>query len=485
MKNSSALSRLLNGLRSEPHDFRGSLQVFPDLSSEKLVADLELEAKGREYGVNNEPAATSSTLDKNELAIIERIEAEQKSAHATFLEHLDAYSERIRALDFEGRFAEIQQAAPEAIASLRTEAANGRNELNLMRRHLKDLEVEKLSFQKAHNLKRTAKVYSRGTTAIKIGTVLVLLLIETLLNGAFLSKGNELGFLGGTLEAAAFAFLNVLAAFGLGRLGAPELVHRNPIRKILGGISVVIFFVFLIALNLGLAHYREVTAVTADAGQVVVLKLLKDPFNLVDFKSWLFFALGSIFGIIAFIDGIVFDDPYPGYGLLQRRLSKAHDEYTERVRVLVEELEEIRQATSEAVALAGRDLSKRRIEFDQLLMNRSRLANLFHQHQVHLERTCNYLLSVYRDANRRARSTPVPERFTSEYLLRRIDEPDDNYLKGYQEKLNSELALAQSDLLQHATSISEEFERAAKEYRLIDAIVDERERDGSAVQQAS
>lgn len=486
MNKPSSLSRLLEGLRREPHDYKASLQVFPDLSVDKIAAELELGRKGSERGARNEPASQSASLDEIELRVIERIESERKSAHATLLDELDAYSQRLNALDFEGRFAAIRQAAPEAIGSLRTEVANGRNELNLMRRHLRDLEVEKSVFQKRHGLDRTARASTTGTLVLKVGIILVLLLVETVLNGVFLSKGSELGLLGGTVEALTFAALNILVSFGLGRFGAPEILHRNWLRKLFGVMAIGAFLAFVVVLNLGLAHYREMAGtILDDAGREVMKRVVAQPFGLTDLKSWLFFALGVTFGVIAFLDGVKFDDPYPGYGDLQRRLTKAHDDYIERVRVLVEELDEIRVETNDALEEAGRDLSMRRTEFDRMLESRRRLISLFKSHQGQLERVCNALLGIYREANREARTTPAPKRFATKYTIQKIEEPAELVSKTDRDRLRATIIAAQEELIGHAKSVNEEFEKAAAEYRLIDAIVDERERDGSAAEQTA
>ena len=80
MLTETALGRLMKGLRREPHDYRSSLQVFADLNVVRLASELELESRGAERGARNEPATTSSGSDDIELAVVDRIEAEKKSA---------------------------------------------------------------------------------------------------------------------------------------------------------------------------------------------------------------------------------------------------------------------------------------------------------------------------------------------------------------------------------------------------------------------
>jgi hypothetical protein len=110
----SALSRLVNGLKREQHDYRVSLDVFPALNTDKLAKDLKLAQTGAERGAREEPASDTAVMDDIEHAIVERMEAEKNAAHGTLLDEIRTYKERLAGLDFEGRFGTIRQAAPAA-----------------------------------------------------------------------------------------------------------------------------------------------------------------------------------------------------------------------------------------------------------------------------------------------------------------------------------------------------------------------------------
>src|SRR5260370_16793285 len=101
----SALGRLLNGLKREQHDYRVSLDVFPVLNIDKLAADLELAKTGAERGAREEPASDTLALDDIENTIVERVEAEKNSAHATLLDDVRTYKQRLTGLYFESPFA--------------------------------------------------------------------------------------------------------------------------------------------------------------------------------------------------------------------------------------------------------------------------------------------------------------------------------------------------------------------------------------------
>ena len=230
----SALSRLVNGLKREPHDYRASLEVFPALNIDKLAADMRLAKIGAERGAKEEPASSTVALDDVETRIVERVESEKNAAHGSLLDELRTYKERLAGLDFEGRFGTIRQAAPAAVGEFRAEAAQGRDELHGLRRHLRDLELERDEFRRRYRLKRSARWASGGNLTLKVGILLALFVFEVFLNGFFLAKGSELGYLGGAVEALTFALVNVGVSFLIAVMGVRELNHRNLIRSCSG-----------------------------------------------------------------------------------------------------------------------------------------------------------------------------------------------------------------------------------------------------------
>jgi hypothetical protein len=471
----SALGRLVNGLRREQHDYRPSLEVFPTLNIDKLAGDLALVQAGAKRGERQEPASDSSAFDDVESRIIERIEAENNVAHGTLLDELRTYKERLTSLDFEGRFATIRQAAPAAVSEFRAEAAQGRDELHSLRRHLRDLESERDEFQRRHRLRRTAHWAAGGNLTLKVGVLLILLVFEVFLNGFFLAKGSELGYLGGAAEALTFAVLNVGVSFLIAAAGVRELNHRNLFRKLFGLISLFLYVAMLIGLNLALAHYREVSgALITDAGREVLARLRTAPLALVDFKSWLLFGLGVVCSLIAFADAFLIFDPYPGYGPLEKRRASAHDAYIRRKNDLIASLLDIRDNAVEILEEANRDLAVRRSEHDTILESRTRLLRLFAAHQAHLDRAANALLATYREANTAARQTPPPPRFAKPYAIEKFPVAQDLPETLAREDLRRSIADAQADLTGQVEAIHVEFEEAFKSYREIDDLIEEK-----------
>ena len=471
---SSALARLVGGLKREQHDYRASLEVFPALNIGKLAADLAVGRLGAERGAEEAPVSDSAALDDVEGRIVERVEAEKNSAHGVFLDELHLYKERLSGLDFEGRFATIRQAAPAAVSEFRAEAAQGRDELHSLRRHLRDVEAERDDFRRRHRLTRAARWAAGGNLTLKIGILLSLFVFEVFLNGFFLAKGSELGYVGGAAEALTFALLNIGVSFLAGAVGVRELNHRNYMRKVFGLLSLICYLAIAVGLNLTLAHYREA------AGSFVSRRRAGGAGAIADRPAR--HHRREILAVLRYRHVVLVDrirrfylifDPYPGYGMLEKRRAAAYEAYIQRKNELIAALLAIRDQAIEILEEANRDLSVRRSEYDAILESRTRLVRLFEAHQTHLDRTANALLSTYREANQRSRKTPPPPRFAVPYALEKISTEHELLPISARDDLRRSIAESQAVLVDQVRAIHDEFEQAFATYREIDDLVEE------------
>jgi hypothetical protein len=334
--------------------------------------------------------------------------------------------------------------------------------------------LERDLFRAQHELARPARISSPGKTLLKIGILAILFLVEVVINGAFLAKSNAQGLLGGAVQAVSFAALNIIASFLWGLVPIRLLNRRNGFLKLLGFLGLVAYLAFAVVLNLTLAHLREVPPTLGhDVGNDVMMKLLQSPLALDDVNSWILFGIGFAFSLIAMTDGLLFTDPYFGYGSLERRCIEARTQYTDRKTELIQTLREIRDAASEAMNEAAHDLTVRRGEFDSILQHRVQLAQNFAEHQNHIERTGRTLLAVYREANRRTRTAPAPGYFAKPFNLERIihlgNEPDELARK----RLGQSIIDSQEVLKSQVQAIHEAFGEAVRSYREIDDLIPE------------
>jgi hypothetical protein len=254
----SAIAQLLGLLGQPPRAYRPTTEIFLDLNVNRVADNLNLAIDGSDRGAGNRPSADAETFDDIEHQVVEVIETHKQDAHSIYLEHLHTYDERLTALNFEERFAIIQQAAPESVGEFGAEAALGRDELFSLRRRLYDSEQERDDFRKRHRLARPARISSQGKTLLKVGILAILFVTEVIINGDFLAKSNPQGLLGGAVQAVSFAALNIIASFLCGLVPIRLINRRNFFFKLIGLLSVIFYLAFAISLNLTLAHLREI-----------------------------------------------------------------------------------------------------------------------------------------------------------------------------------------------------------------------------------
>ena len=470
MKRVSSLDRLLDGLLGDAHGYRPTTDAYPDLDPKKVARKLKLEERARERSFRKEPLRSAGKLDDIEHEIIECIESDKKHAHQLLEEQLQSYSHRLVSLDFHGRFTAIHQAAPDCVTEFQGDLAKGEDSLHERRRDLVEHEKEREIFRKRHGLARPARTHSNATAFLKWAILFLLLAIEAGMNGNFLAAGSDQGRVGGITTALGFAALNVGCAFAAAVLGARLLVHRNVFLKMIGVVAFIFWLGFTFALNLALAHYREVAkalsdsqALLEDPGRQVIARLRDFPFVLNDIESWALFGLGLLFAVAAFVDSLLLFDPYFGYGGIEKRLRKARARYQNLKAALVDDLKEIYSDFSGKLAEIGEDLSKRLGEYDRIISAKKSKVDQFNAKQTQLEMAANSILGMYRSA----RGLPTDEAYT----LARINVNADNPDKKKREEIERIVSDAQSVLRTQADLLLKEFQDGLARYDQIDKLV--------------
>lgn len=161
----------------------------------------------------------------------------------------------------------------------------------------------------------------------------------------------------------------------------------------------------------------------ADPEQKALSEILETPLVLHDIKSWWLGCIGVLFAFVSLIDGYKWDDPYPGYGELERRRDMKRENYLDRKHYWLESIKERREQARAEVGEIRRDIDMVQGEIAQASIGRRGFAASFFAHASHLEAAANQLIDTYRDANRRVRTTPAPSYFEQRWRLTRTEIP--------------------------------------------------------------
>ena len=397
---------------------------------EDLRDRLDPTGAGHEAGRQGLPPLDAK-YDPHERAITDEIERQMQDSCNELADQRNERLRHIAELPSAGLAGDMHAAVRRAVSRLEHAAKSAEMELEQARLESEERQRDFFRFRKAHRLTAREPHYpDSGGRWLRVGILLFLGLCESVANSAFLAKGNELGLVGAYVVAFGISVLNIPTAFLFGRLSC-HLSHVRVARRIVAGAATAFNFLFALILNLGVAHYREVSGdLIGTAGVEVVTRMRQNPLGLQDAESWLLFAIGFLFSVISFIDGRTYDDPYPGYGRLHRTWRAAQEEAAGVVESVQEELSDVLDESLEEIKRLAHDFRRRPEEMRRIADGWQRSIMEFERLLVHLQQIGEILIQEYREANREARpDRNIPQIHRSHWKLS-IPEVDREDLPG-------------------------------------------------------
>lgn len=377
---------------------------------------MELEANGRKAGAADLPRTDSEAFDATEEMVVSEVTDQVKRYYQDYIQEAKTYAKRIAEVNSQSKTDQIRDEAKAAIAELEVKSRQASADLLTRRRSAQELEKELIRFREENRLKRPPKRHD-ANQALLVGILLAIVVGELVTNGYFLSKGSEMGYLGGVLEATIISLMNIVIAGIIGRIALPHILHRNWVKKIAAIIGFVALVGASLAFNLAVGHYRDAVGVDPIDGSAAALKLLlADPFGLPDIKSWALVVLGCFFSFLAAVDMFLWDDPYPGYGAVYRQWLDAAEEYNEMFADCTDDLREFFEATRLNLQGLLRLVEAQQSNLISIVASATAMKQTMADYEEHAEKSANRLLKIYRDANMMARKTEPPARFRSSEL---------------------------------------------------------------------
>jgi hypothetical protein len=289
-------------------------------------------------------------------------------------------------------------------------------------------------FQQKHNLHHRAASYP-ASQLYHFAIVAALALVEWVSLAAFYAEGSDFGLLGGVLIAMTLSIVNISLAILSGSL-LRYVNHRSAGRKALALTGAAALYACFFMVTLAAAHYRAATndiaqsqpAVSAPgaapayaapdldqwrAARLAWQRFAANPVGFGDVFSWILVMLAAIFGIFASYKGYRFDDPYPGYGELDRELNARRAAYEAAKAAYSRRVDEVFDRVVQEQAHLFSDV-KSNIEYFQQLVSRSDdQRRTFVRDVAEIQDACNILLQRYRQTNARARVSPAPLYFNN------------------------------------------------------------------------
>ncbi|MGX0975613.1 signal transduction histidine kinase [Roseovarius sp. MBR-51] len=459
---------LSNIFRSD--EFISSSEIFPDIDKDRIARDLSLEEAGRKRGGEGQPGTTSETLDHIELKAISRVESLRRRGLENFETNRRVYSERLNKASSARMLVETE--AEDAKARFTEEVTKWRAMMVTPRERVQETYRWRTQFREQNKIgARPARLASSWPNII--GLALIMILLEAAGNAYLFSQNNPLGILGGLIAAFLVSFANVSMSTFLGI--AARFINvkgfQNLLKKFFGLLFCMAWLAFALGYNAAVAHFRDAVETTLqwrEAGEMAIDTLIANPVGLNTMESYVLFLLGFFISIVAFLKGYHSSDPYPGYSKVAADVVQARDTYIGYLEDSIDTLAEHRDEAVDALRQA-RDEVARHIHdsVDALYGQKALQANL----SPFLEQcniSANYLLAVYRDANKAARKDDGPAYFDKEYAFEVFQSPvsEDDRRKEAEEQVNEVSKMVDRAIKE----IFDVFHRSVQEHYEIDEL---------------
>jgi hypothetical protein len=399
---------------------------------------LRVDQKAADAGLDDNPRTASTSLDANEseiCAYFTGLARQRREACDASLARLQldrkATAARIDIQQTKDSFARLLTAIEPGLEKLKSEHSTALYQAKENEgRALKHLRW----FQQKHGLHHRTAAYPESQF-YHFAIVAALALVEWVSLSTFYAEGSDFGLLGGVLIAMALSVVNISLAILSGNL-LRYVNHQSSRRQWLALTAVAFLGACFALVTLAAAHYRVATndiaqsqpAVSAPgagtvpprvsidvdqwrAARLAWQRFARNPLGFEDVFSWILVVLTVIFGIFAAYKGYRVDDPYPGYGELDRELKRRREIYeaakAEYCRLGDQVFDRILQEQAHLLSEV-----KSNVEYyQQLISSTEDQRRAFAREAAEIQDACNVVLKGYRQTNLRVRVSPAPTYF--------------------------------------------------------------------------
>lgn len=382
---------------------------------ERTIKILKLDQHARAAALNDLPPTEARSPDGTERKIQALIEKRMAELTHAANQKLIGYNTALLNTDLNNQQQRIRNLAEHAELRINSLLAEAEQKLRILKDDLDQNTAYYRSFQQK-NRRETDAEYPESLL-YHYGLALLILLVEAFANGYFFARGSEFGMLGGISQSLIVAALNIVPAFRFaGMLCLRYTQHIDFSKRAVAFAALLAYAGWILVFNLSVAHYRELLSSSDEIAVMRVIdRLVSAPFALADLNSWLLWVMGVFFALIAMFDGYKSDDPYPGYGRVQRLNDEIRENYELECQKLAIEANGIRSDfLSELTTL--RDHAKSAFMHLCHLAEAKPALIARHRHGLKiLTRAGDALIHHYRSTNARYRETRAPAYFSESW----------------------------------------------------------------------
>jgi len=268
------------------------------------------------------------------------------------------------------------------------------------------------------------------------------------------------GLLDGMTMALAFAAINLLPAYFIGKSLLPYRNHCESNKRVIGYAGIALWILIAVVIALIVAHYRNALITQSDDPATQAWdSLFGSPFALGNLNSLMLFILSVFFSLIALVDGYKTVDPYPDFGTVSERLESAQNDYAEEVNSVLASLEAFKKEELDKVNSTVHRSSGVNGALAALINEKESAGQRLQAAMTHASAAAEALVQIFRAENSLARRPGEdPKYFSRTPELKKIELP--NFDTSQSIALRDDLSENVTKLVDQAQSIVQRIEKA-------------------------
>jgi hypothetical protein len=340
--------------------------------------------------------------------------------------------------------------------------------------------AEKEQFQKIHQVYREPNSADTSKTMKAFSLIGILFIFEIFANSFILGGALMGGTTEGLAVSSAVAFLNVIVSSLIGYHVVKNINHIEKPKKTFYAILSTAYLFVVVYINLALGAYRSIAektmmgilndSITLEKRRLALEKAVKfwGPEIDYSFVGIILTFVGISFALISILDGLLYNDSYPGFGKAGQKVNKLKQDirasfhnYSKDVSDLFQKYNKILQAQYKT--LLNTDLNN--WDFNTNLIQKEFIT---YESKVNdLEEKTNHIINEYRTQNKRVRKTPPPSYFEKNFT---IDEIKKNPSKTFRdiEHAYMEDKAREAQKVKYHEAIDLKFKKAEQEIEIIE-----------------
>ena len=387
-----------------------TLDEFTLIDAKAFIAEHDIINLAKQEAKKELPRSDSKSPDANELQIKQKVNEEAIQAGNKLNQAITDLDNQIANIDVESIPNNVVQLGDKFKEDIDAEFKEDYALLRQLKEQVTEAWEERRVFKQENSIHRSAQY--KDSNILKVAILIIVLLAESAFNSSLFAQGDDFGLIGGWLQAGMVSFFNIVFGFIAGYFLLRRKNHINKKVAISGSIGFLISIISIIVFNLLVAHYREALILDPDNAAKAAIESFKAPIaGLEDIQSWFLFVLGLVAAFIAGLEGYIWDDPYPGFGKMDRKYVHKKKEFDYEKTEALKKLDEKYQSY----------INELKESFDDLLRYKANLLNyvagIKKQKQLHasllehLTNLCEIAVTKYRDINSSERDSDPPKYF--------------------------------------------------------------------------